>query len=81
MMQLPDVREVLAFEATAQHEPHWWKERAVRARWNISSARYHQVLNRIIDIPQAVLLEPQLVLRLQRLREQRRSKRHARRIA
>lgn len=80
-MQLPDVREVLAFEASCQQEPRWFKERYIRARWGISTARYHQVLNVLLDLPGIVVIEPQLIRRLHRLREARRAKRHVRRIA
>lgn len=72
-------REILDFERD------WWKdpapkERAVRERFGLSAARYHQLLNRTIDRPEALAYDPMLVRRLRRLREARRRKRHARRL-
>jgi hypothetical protein len=66
-------------------EREWWKyrgpkERVIRERFGISAARYHQLLNRIIDQPAAVIYDPMLVRRLRRLREERRRKRFARRL-
>lgn len=56
------------------------KERAVRARFGLSPARYYQLLNRLIDRPEALAYDPMLVQRLRRLREVRRRKRFARRL-
>jgi hypothetical protein len=72
-------QDILEFERT------WWqasipKEVAVRARFGISSARYYQLLNRLIDQPEALELDPMLVQRLRRLREARRRRRFARRL-
>jgi uncharacterized protein DUF3263 len=69
-------REILDFEREA------WKltvtkERAIRERFGFSPARYHQLLHRIIDRPEAVALDPMLVRRLRRLREVRRRARTA----
>ena len=69
-------REVLNFEG------EWWKhpgskERAIRDRFGISAARYHQLLNRLIDQPDALSYDPMLVRRLRRLREARRRRRYA----
>jgi Protein of unknown function (DUF3263) len=66
-------------------ERNWWKtsvrkEVAVRARFGISSARYYQLLNRLIDQPEALEHDPMLVQRLRRLRETRRRRRFARRL-
>jgi hypothetical protein len=66
-------------------ERDWWKgslrkERAVRARFGLSPARYYQLLNRLIDRPEALEYDPMLVQRLRRLREGRRHKRFARRL-
>jgi hypothetical protein len=71
--------DLLEFERT------WWqergqKERAIRERFGISSARYHQLLHRLIDRPEALAYDPMLVRRLRRLRETRRRKRLARRL-
>ncbi|MGQ0669281.1 MAG: DUF3263 domain-containing protein [Actinomycetota bacterium] len=72
-------RDILDFERD------WWrdpgpKERAVRERFGLSAARYHQLLNRTIDLPDALAYDPMLVRRLRRLRETRRRKRYARRL-
>jgi hypothetical protein len=56
------------------------KQRAVRDRFGISSARYYQLLNRLIDRPEALRYDPMLVQRLRRLRETRRRKRFATRV-
>lgn len=72
-------RDILDFERD------WWKhpapkDRAVRERFGLSAARYHQLLNRTIDRPEALAYDPMLVRRLRRLREARRRKRYARRL-
>jgi Protein of unknown function (DUF3263) len=69
-------REVLDFEREA------WKlsvtkERAIRERFGFSPSRYHQVLHRIIDRPEALVYDPMLVRRLRRVREVRRRARTA----
>ena len=56
------------------------KHRAIRERFGFSAARYHQLLNRIVDMPEALAYDPRLVRRLRRLREERRRKRFARRL-
>jgi hypothetical protein len=76
---LPRDREILDFERC------WWqqpgpKERAVRERFGFSAARYQQLLNRAIDLPEALAYDPMLVRRLRRLREQRRRRRVATRL-
>ena len=72
-------RQVLEFERES------WKlgvpkERAIRERFGFSAARYHQLLNRIIDRPEALAHDPMLVRRLRRLREVRRRQRVATRL-
>jgi hypothetical protein len=72
-------RQILDFER------EWWKhagpkERGIRERFGFSAARYHQLLNRIVDDPAALTHDPMLVRRLRRLREERRRKRSARRL-
>lgn len=47
------------------------KQRAVLERFGLSLARYYQALDRIIDEPAAVVYDPELVHRLQRIRAQR----------
>jgi Protein of unknown function (DUF3263) len=56
------------------------KERAIRERFGFSAARYHQLLNRVIDRPEAELYDPMLVRRLRRVREARRRRRVADRL-
>ncbi|WP_408646443.1 DUF3263 domain-containing protein [Terrimesophilobacter mesophilus] len=51
------------------------KEEAVRAEFNLSAARYYQVLNAVIDSPAAIVYDPMLVRRLQRMRDARTSAR------
>lgn len=72
-------REILDFERES------WKlgapkERAIRERFGFSAARYHQLLNRLIDRPEALAHDPMLVRRLRRLRETRRRRQVATRL-
>ena len=70
---------ILAFER------QWWKyagakEQAVREQFEMSSTRYYQVLNALIDRPEALVHDPLLVRRLRRLRAARQRARSARRL-
>jgi hypothetical protein len=72
-------REILAFER------EWFKhvgakDRAVRERFGISATRYYQILNELIDSPDAGAEDPMLVKRLQRMRASRQRMRAARRL-
>ncbi|QCX28465.1 DUF3263 domain-containing protein [Nocardioides jishulii] len=72
-------RDILEFER------HWWKyagakEQAVREKFDMSSTRYYQVLNALIDSQAALEADPLLVRRLRRLRQQRQRQRSARRL-
>jgi hypothetical protein len=72
-------REILGFER------QWWKyagakEQAVREKFDMSSTRYYQVLNALIDRPEALAFDPLLVRRLRRLRAARQRARSARRL-
>ena len=63
--------EMLAFER------QWWKfagakDAAIRERFDMSATRYYQVLNTLIDRPEALAQDPMLVKRLRRTRESRR---------
>src|SRR5689334_12600506 len=63
-------REILAFEA------RWWKhagskEQAIRDAFGLSSTRYYQLLNALLDNPVALERDPVLVGRLRRLRSTR----------
>jgi hypothetical protein len=75
----PREAEILDFER------QWWrlagaKEQAVADRFGLSSTRYYQLLNGLIDRPAALRADPMLVKRLQRLRLQRERARSARRL-
>ncbi|HEX8096240.1 DUF3263 domain-containing protein [Jatrophihabitans sp.] len=72
-------REILAFER------QWWKyagakEQAIRELFDMSATRYYQVLNGLIDTPEALAADPMLVKRLRRLRASRQRQRSARRL-
>jgi hypothetical protein len=63
-------REILAFER------QWWryagaKEQAIRDRFDLSATRYYQVLNGLLDRPEALAFDPVTVARLRRLRSGR----------
>ena len=47
------------------------KEEAIREVFGLSAARYYQMLNTVIDSPDAVRHDPMLVKRLQRARDAR----------
>jgi hypothetical protein len=68
-----------------QFERQWWlyagnKEQAIRDMFDLSPTRYYQVLNQVIDNPDALAAEPLLVRRLRRLRASRQKNRAARRL-
>ena len=72
-------REILEFER------QWWKyagakEQAIREKFDMSSTRYYQVLNALIDRQEALEEDPLLVRRLRRLRASRQRQRSARRL-
>ena len=63
-------RQVLAFER------QWWrhagsKVQAIRDLFSVSSTRYYQMLNGLLDNPAALAYDPVLVKRLRRLRATR----------
>lgn len=71
--------DVLAFERK------WWmyqgaKEGAIREQFNLSPTRYYQVLNTLLEKPEALRADPMLVKRLRRMRMSRQRKRAARRL-
>ena len=71
--------ELLAFER------QWWKfagakEQAIRDKFQMSATRYYQVLNALIDKPEALAQDPLLVKRLRRLRATRQRNRSAKRL-
>ena len=54
-------QQVLAFER------QWWKyagakEQAIRDKFQMSATRYYQVLNALIDKPEALVQDPLLVM-------------------
>lgn len=70
-------RSILVFER------QWWrhagaKEEAIRAQFGLSAARYYQMLNAVLDDPQALAFDPMLVKRLHRMRDARTEARSAR---
>ncbi|QIS16244.1 MULTISPECIES: DUF3263 domain-containing protein [Nocardia] len=72
-------REILDFERK------WWKyagakEEAIRELFGMSPTRYYQVLNGVVDRPEALAVDPMLVKRLRRLRASRQKARAARRL-
>ena len=72
-------RDLLRFER------QWWKfagakEQAVRDQFGMSATRYYQVLNALIDKPEALAQDPLLVKRLRRLRATRQRNRSAKRL-
>lgn len=72
-------RDILAFER------QWWKyagakEEAIKELFGLSATRYYQVLNALVDRPEALAADPMLVKRLRRLRASRQKARAARRL-
>jgi hypothetical protein len=72
-------RQILEFER------QWWKyagakEQAIRDLFDMSSTRYYQIINNLIDDPAALAFDPMLVKRLRRMRAARQRARSARRL-
>lgn len=70
---------ILAFER------QWWryagaKEEAIREKFGLSSTRYYQLLNQLLEKPEALQADPMLVKRLRKVRTTRQRKRVARRL-
>ncbi|MBV9846776.1 MAG: DUF3263 domain-containing protein [Kutzneria sp.] len=70
-------------QAILAFERQWWKragakEQAIEDRFGMSSTRYYQLLNRLLDDREAMRAEPALVNRLRRLRDGRQRLRAAR---
>ena len=68
-----------------EFENRWWqfagaKEQAIRELFDMSATRYYQVLNTLVDRPEALAADPMLVKRLRRLRASRQKARAARRL-
>jgi hypothetical protein len=71
--------DVLAFER------QWWKyagskEDAIKELFSMSATRYYQVLNALVDRPEALAADPMLVKRLRRQRASRQKAKAARRL-
>lgn len=64
-------RDILDFEGG----PHWRyvgaKEQEIRRLFDMSATRYHQILNALLDRPEALVYAPTTVKRLRRLRQAR----------
>jgi hypothetical protein len=63
-------QQIIAFESK------WWKhagskEQAIRDTFGLSSTRYYQVLNALLDNPAALAHDPVVIGRLRRLRSTR----------
>jgi hypothetical protein len=67
-------RAVLSFEKR-QWKYSGAKEQAIRDRFELSADSYYQLLNRLLDRPEAQALEPALIKRLRRLRDAKRQAR------
>ena len=71
-----DDRAMLAFERK------WWqfagnKEAEIATQFGMTPVRYYQRLNAVLDDPQAIAFDPQLVRRLRRIRTSREARRSA----
>ncbi|MEX3504621.1 DUF3263 domain-containing protein [Corynebacterium sp. LK2510] len=67
-MLSPDDLAILDFEASAPRAVGA-KEEAIRQRLDLTPVRYYQRLNVLLDAPEALAARPQLVRRLQRIRD------------
>lgn len=73
-------RAILDFERS------WWsepgpKELAIRERFELSTTRYYEIVNELIDEPEALDYDPLVIRRLRRLRDRRRRARFEGRTA
>jgi len=71
--------------AILEFEKQWWafpgtKEAEIRGRFDLSAPRYYQLLNDLIDTPEALARDPLLVKRLRRQRAARQKERSAKRL-
>lgn len=71
-------------QAILGFERQWWKysgakEAAIRELFDMSSTRYYQLINTLIDTPEALEFDPMLVKRLRRMRSSRQAARAANR--
>jgi Protein of unknown function (DUF3263) len=61
-----------------EFEKNWWryagaKESAIKELFDLTPPAYYQLLNNLIDRPDALAAAPMLVKRLRRIREARRA--------
>jgi hypothetical protein len=68
-------------QAIIDFERSWWnesgpKEALIRERFELSAARYYQILNELLESTAAYEYDPLVVRRLRRLRDRRRRARH-----
>jgi hypothetical protein len=68
-----------------EFERQWWryagaKEQAIRELFEMSATRYYQIVNNLIDTPEALAFDPMLVKRMRRMRATRQRARSARRL-
>lgn len=66
-------------------ERAWWKfaaskDEGIREQFGMSTTRYYQALNALLDDPAALAYDPLLVRRLRRERDRRQRERSARRL-
>lgn len=64
-------------KAILEFERSWWqlpgpKEVAIKQRFQLSAARYYQILGALVDSPEALGYDPMVVRRLRRRRHHRR---------
>jgi hypothetical protein len=67
--------------AIIDFERSWWtepgpKEAAIRVRFDLSATRYYQILNDLLESPDALEYDPLVVRRLRRMRDRRRRARY-----
>jgi Protein of unknown function (DUF3263) len=67
-------------KAILDFERSWWsepgpKETAIRDRFELSPTRYYEILNLLLEDPEAMNYDPLVVRRLRRLRDRRRRQR------
>jgi hypothetical protein len=68
-------------KAILDFERSWWsepgpKETAIRERFELSPTRYYEILNQLLEDPEAMDYDPLVVRRLRRLRDRRRRQRY-----
>ena len=73
-------------QAIIDFERSWWaepgpKETAIKERFELSTTRYYQLLNELLENPEAAEYDPLVIRRLRRLRDRRRKARYEGRAA